>query len=93
MGLKLINNTGKGQDTLVYNQETAERIVPDGLPVRSIIVDITSGEPVKIYMELDYLQVDLDNGTLGGVKMRIPGTTEIADVAEIRYKNGRVVRF
>jgi len=92
MTLKIINNTGNSADVMVYDQETADRLVPGGLPVTSIVVVMRSGEPVKAYFEMDFLQLDVSGVSQAGVRMRIPGTQEVADVAEIRYKDGRVYR-
>lgn len=89
---KLINNTGLSKDTMLYNEETADRVVPGGMPVRNIHAICEAGEPVKILIEVDFLEFDLGGARLG-VRMRIPGTQEIADVAEIRYKDGRVFRL
>jgi len=93
MTYKVLNNTGLAKDTMVYNEETADRVVPGGLPVRAITVRMESGKPVVAFLEVDFVEVGLSSIKKLIVQMRIPGTQEIAEVSEIRYKDGRVFRL
>lgn len=92
MTFKIHNNTGMSGDTMVHDEDTADRIVPGGLPVKNIFISVEANEPVKVFFELDFMGIDLRGLQNFGVRMRVPGTERIAEVAEIRYKDGSVYR-
>jgi hypothetical protein len=91
-GVKIINNTGHGKDTVILNEETADRLVPGLLPVRKVTVELEAGLPVRCLLELDFTEVDIAGVSAFELYMRVPGTTEIAPVQEIRWKDGRVFK-